>query len=235
MTSGADVVFNTTVPPRVAPFLEQLHDVGFSKRGGRLVCTYFEENILGLLPAAHVEGLYGCLDYYQTVSDPFSRELLARYDQRNPGGPKPTAGSAATGMYRGLKLWEAAVQEAGSLDQDAVVAARRSPRGAAGPRRWCRPAPPADEHVHRAGAEGGVRDRAEPRRHRSQGVQPRHEVVCREPCSLSPARRQPLHGVSVLILFHAASSSAWYRVSCRKPASSGTSRSVTRHSRRRSV
>ena len=133
MASGADVVFNTTVPPGVGPFLQQLHDAGFSRRGGRLVCTYFEENILGLLPGAHVEGLYGCLDYYQTVSDPFSRELLARYDKLNPGGPKLTAGSAATGMYRGLKLWEAAVKEAGSLDQDAVVAALDHARIAEGP------------------------------------------------------------------------------------------------------
>jgi len=133
MKSGADVVFNTTVPPGVAPFLEQLHGAGFSKRGGRLVCTYFEENILGLLPAAHVEGLYGCLDYYQTVSDPFSRELLAGYDTLNPNGPKLTAGSAATGMYRGLKLWEAAVTEAGSLDQDAVVAALDHAKIAQGP------------------------------------------------------------------------------------------------------
>src|SRR5206468_10930360 len=28
-SSGADVVFNTTVPPGVMPFLEQLHDSGF--------------------------------------------------------------------------------------------------------------------------------------------------------------------------------------------------------------
>src|SRR3954464_13482190 len=70
--SGADVVFNTTVPPGVAPLLEQLHDSGFSARGGHLVCTYFEENLLGALPAAHVEGLYSCLDYYQSVGDPFS-------------------------------------------------------------------------------------------------------------------------------------------------------------------
>jgi branched-chain amino acid transport system substrate-binding protein len=133
MASGADVVFNTTVPPGVAPFLEQLHAAGFSKRGGRLVCTYFEENILGLLPAAHVEGLYGCLDYYQTVSDPFSQQLLERYNKANPGGPKFTAGSAATGMYRGLKLWEAAVQEAGSLAQDKVVAALDHAKIAQGP------------------------------------------------------------------------------------------------------
>ena len=67
------------------------------------------------------------------MSDPFSRELLARYDKLNPGGPKLTAGSAATGMYRGLKLWEAAVKEAGSPDQGAVVAALDHARIAEGP------------------------------------------------------------------------------------------------------
>jgi len=133
MASGADVVFNTTVPPGLAPFLEQLYDAGFSKRGGRLVCTYFEENILGLLPAAHVEGLYGCLDYYQTVSDAFSKELLDRYNKRNPSGPKFTAGSAATGMYRGVRLWEAAVNEAGSLKQDDVITALDHAKIAQGP------------------------------------------------------------------------------------------------------
>src|SRR6266498_3988071 len=74
-STGAEVVFNTIVPPGVGPFLEQLYESGFAERGGHLVCTYFEENILNLLPAAHVEGLYGCLDYYQNVSDPFSKEL----------------------------------------------------------------------------------------------------------------------------------------------------------------
>src|SRR5579859_2190125 len=34
--SGADVVFNTIVPPGVTPFFEQLHDSGFMSRGGRL-------------------------------------------------------------------------------------------------------------------------------------------------------------------------------------------------------
>src|SRR5436305_7765153 len=48
MESGADVVFNTIVPPGLTPFLEQLHDAGFSSRGGQLVCTYFDENFLNL-------------------------------------------------------------------------------------------------------------------------------------------------------------------------------------------
>src|SRR3954454_871715 len=113
--SGADVVFNTTVPPRVAPLLEQLHDSGFSARGGHLVCTYFEENFLGALPAAHVEGLSSCLDYYQSVGDPFSQKLLAQYDALYPGDAKFSGGSGSSGLYRGLRLWAAAVAEAGSL------------------------------------------------------------------------------------------------------------------------
>jgi branched-chain amino acid transport system substrate-binding protein len=123
MASGADVVFNTIVPPGVTPFLEQLHDAGFAKRGGRIVCTYFDENFLNMAPPAHVEGLVSCLDYYVAVDDPFSRKLLARYDSLFPGAAKFTAGGACTGLYRGLKLWEAAVTEAGSLNQDDVVRA----------------------------------------------------------------------------------------------------------------
>src|SRR6266571_3869861 len=56
MASGAEVVFNTIVPPGLTPFLAQLHDAGFAARGGQLVCTYFDENVLNLVPAEHVEG-----------------------------------------------------------------------------------------------------------------------------------------------------------------------------------
>ena len=123
MASGADVVFNTIVPPGLTPFLARLHDAGFTARGGQLVCTYFDENFLNLVPSEHVDGLYGCLDYYRDVADPFSNTLLARYDERFPGSAMFTAGSACSGMYRGLKLWEAAVNEAGSLRQEDVIAA----------------------------------------------------------------------------------------------------------------
>jgi len=131
--SGADVVFNTIVPPGLTPFLEQLHNSGFTKRGGRLVCTYFDENFLNLVPAAHVEGLYGCLDYYWDVTDSFSEQLINQYDKLYPGNAKFTAGSACSGMYRGLRLWEAAVQEAGSLKQEDVIAALDHAKIAEGP------------------------------------------------------------------------------------------------------
>jgi branched-chain amino acid transport system substrate-binding protein len=133
VSSGAEVVFNTTVPPGVAPFLEQLYDSGFTKRGGKIVCTYFDENFLNMVPAGHVEGLYSCLDYYQGIGDPFSRTLLGQYETLYPGDAKFTAGSACSGLYRGLKLWEAAVKKAGSLNQDDVVEALENAKIAQSP------------------------------------------------------------------------------------------------------
>jgi branched-chain amino acid transport system substrate-binding protein len=132
-SSGAEIVFNTIVPPGLTPFLQQLYDSGFTERGGQIVCTYFDENFLNLVPAEQVEGLYGCLDWYQDVDDPFSEQLLARYDELFPGSAKFTAGSACSGMYRGLKLWEAAVKEAGSLEQADVIAALDHAKIAEGP------------------------------------------------------------------------------------------------------
>jgi branched-chain amino acid transport system substrate-binding protein len=132
-SSGADVVFNTTVPPGCVSFFEALHQSGFVERGGRVATTYFDENLVAALPPEHIEGMYGCIDYYQSVSDPFSRELLGRYNARFPDGLHFSAGSGCTGMYRGLKLWEAAVTEAGSLDQAAVVAALDHAKIAEGP------------------------------------------------------------------------------------------------------
>jgi branched-chain amino acid transport system substrate-binding protein len=132
-SSGAEVVFNTIVPPGLGPFLEQLHKSGFGKRGGQLVCTYFDENLVNMIPADHMEGLYSCLDYYHDVGDPFSKKLLDRYNTLFPGAARFTAGSACTGLYRGLKLWEAAVKEAGSLNQADVIKALDHAKIAEGP------------------------------------------------------------------------------------------------------
>jgi branched-chain amino acid transport system substrate-binding protein len=133
MASGADVVFNTIVPPGLVPFFRQLHDAGFTKRGGQLICTYFDENLLALLPPEQTEGLYGCLDYYQNVADSFSKALLDRYNARFTDGHQFTGGSACSGLYRAIKLWEAAVREVGSLQQDDVIAALDHARIAQGP------------------------------------------------------------------------------------------------------
>jgi ABC-type branched-subunit amino acid transport system substrate-binding protein len=135
MTNNVDVVFNTVIPPGVGPFFKQLYEAGFSKRGGRLACVYYDENTLNINAPHEIEGLASCLDYFRAItpSEPFSAKLQAEYDKEFPGKILFAAGSAATGMYRGLKLWEAAVKEAGKFDRDAVAAAYDHAKIAEGP------------------------------------------------------------------------------------------------------
>jgi branched-chain amino acid transport system substrate-binding protein len=135
MTNNVDVVFNTVIPPGVGPFYKQLYEAGFGKRGGRLSCIYYDEGALAINAAHEIEGLATCLDYFRvlTKEDPVSARIQAEYDREFPGGALFAAGSAATGMYRGLKLWEAAVKEAGKLDRDAVAGALDHAKIAEGP------------------------------------------------------------------------------------------------------
>ncbi|MGY3622141.1 ABC-type branched-subunit amino acid transport system substrate-binding protein [Bradyrhizobium sp. USDA 10063] len=51
-----------------------------------------------------------------------SAKIQAAYETEFPGNFLFAAGSAATGTYRGLKLWEAAVKEAGKIDRESVAA-----------------------------------------------------------------------------------------------------------------
>jgi branched-chain amino acid transport system substrate-binding protein len=125
MSNNVEVIFNTVIEPGVGPFFKQLYEAGFGKRGGRLACVYYDENSLNLNAPHEIEGLASCLDYFRAVTaqDPGSARIQAEYDKEFPGKILMAAGSAATGMYRGLKLWELAVKEAGNLDREHVAAA----------------------------------------------------------------------------------------------------------------
>ena len=57
-STGADVVFNTTVPPGCFSFLEALGESGFATRGGCVVTTYLDENLVTALPTEAIEGMY---------------------------------------------------------------------------------------------------------------------------------------------------------------------------------
>jgi len=133
MTNNVNVVFNTVIPPGVGPFIKQLYEAGFTKRGGRLSCVYYDENTLNINAAHEFEGLASCLDYFRAIKDPFSAKLQADYDKAYPGTVLFTAGSAATGMYRGLKLWESAVTQAKKVDRESVAAALDRSRIEQGP------------------------------------------------------------------------------------------------------
>src|SRR5215475_9328316 len=123
MIKNVEVVFSTIIAPGIGPFFKQLYQAGFGKRGGRLACVFYDENALNLNAPHEIEGLASCLDYYRAVTaqDPASARIQAQYDEQFPG--KVLFAGAATGMYRGLKLWELAIREAGNLDREHVAAA----------------------------------------------------------------------------------------------------------------
>ncbi|MDQ2763473.1 MAG: substrate-binding protein [Pseudomonadota bacterium] len=126
MSEKVDVVFNTVIPPGVGPFFKQLYEAGFLKRGGRLCCVYYDENDLNINAPQEIEGLASCLDYFRAVDkiDPTSAKIHAEYNAMFPHTQYLlSAGSAATGMYRGMMLWAEAVKNAGKLDRESVGAA----------------------------------------------------------------------------------------------------------------
>jgi urea transport system substrate-binding protein len=126
MGEKIDVVFNTVIPPGVGPFFKQLYEAGFLRRGGRLCCVYYDENSLSINAPQEIEGLASCLDYFRAVDkiDPGSAHIQAEYDAMFPHAKYLlSAGSAATGTYRGMMLWAEAVKKAGKIDRDAVAEA----------------------------------------------------------------------------------------------------------------
>ncbi len=135
MSEKVDCVFNTIIPPGVGPFFKQLYTAGYLGRGGRLACVYYDENLLNVNQPAEMEGLATCLDYFQALDDPFGKALVAKYNARFPGSQyRFVAGSAATGMWRGLKLYEQAVKATnGDTAREAVAKAYDSAKITDGP------------------------------------------------------------------------------------------------------
>jgi ABC-type branched-subunit amino acid transport system substrate-binding protein len=135
MTNNVDVVFNTVISPGVGPFFKQLHEAGFGRLGGRLACVYYDEDTLTINAPEEIEGLASCLDYFRAVGreDSASNRIQAEYDEEFPGRFQLSAGAGATGTWRGLKLWQAAVTEAGTVDRDAVASAFDHAKIAEGP------------------------------------------------------------------------------------------------------
>jgi len=120
-----DCVFSTIIPPGLQPFTKQLFESGFQKNGGHVACVYFDENSLNYVAPRELEGVYSCLDFFHTVDDAHSKELLAAYAKKFPDTKYLfTAGSASSGMYRGIRLYEAAVKATnGDVAREAVSAA----------------------------------------------------------------------------------------------------------------
>src|SRR5262249_45544700 len=91
--------------------------------GGRLACLNYDEASLNINEPQEIEGMANCLDYFRAVTseDLASERIQAKYDREFPGRILFAAGTGATGMYRGLKLWGLAGKEAGNLYREQVA------------------------------------------------------------------------------------------------------------------
>ena len=124
MSEGIDHVFNTVIPPGLQAFQKQLFEAGYYDKG-TLSCVYFDENSVNYVAPRELEGVYSCVDMFHTLDDPFTQQLISDYNAMFPDTKYLfTAGTAATGMYRGVKLYEQAVIATnGDLARDATSAA----------------------------------------------------------------------------------------------------------------
>jgi len=115
LSANADALFEIVVLPATAPFIQGVVEGGYK---GKIAGTLFDEAINQLLgPSA--KGLLGAQDYFQSVEDPQSTAIVKRFKAKYPGVPF-SATYNSPDWYRGIHLWKAAVEKAGSTDLDKV-------------------------------------------------------------------------------------------------------------------
>lgn len=160
MKEKPDHVLNTVVPPGLQGFMKQLHDAGFTKNGGTQSVIYFDENAVNFVPAEVLEGVYSALDFFHTVDDPYSQQLLTEYNEMFPNSPYLfTAGVSSTGSWRGLKFFEQAVIKTnGDLSIEALSPAYATAsldKGPGGPSKIDGPTHSTALNIYFAQATGG--------------------------------------------------------------------------------
>ena len=80
-----DCVFNTLIPPGLQPFAKQLYEFRLPEEWWPFSCVYFDEALKTFIPAGEMEGVLSCMDYYQAVDDPFSKQLPDRLREEISG------------------------------------------------------------------------------------------------------------------------------------------------------
>jgi ABC-type branched-subunit amino acid transport system substrate-binding protein len=111
IASGADALFEVVVLPATPGLIKGVVQGGYK---GVIVGTLFDEGITPLFGTA-AQGLICVQDYYAPINDPFSSQEVKKFDTAQPNQIFASTFNSAA-WYRGLYLWKAAVEKAGSLD-----------------------------------------------------------------------------------------------------------------------
>jgi ABC-type branched-subunit amino acid transport system substrate-binding protein len=113
IASKADALFEVVVLPGTAPFIKGVVDGGYK---GTIAGTLFDEGINPLL-GKQGQGLINVQDYFGRITDAYSKKEVALFNKQHPEAAGLfTSTFNAPAWYRGLYLWKAAVEKAGSFD-----------------------------------------------------------------------------------------------------------------------
>jgi urea transport system substrate-binding protein len=109
LSLNPDALFEVVILPATVPFIKGVVDGGYK---GMIAGTLFDQTINPLL-GKYAQGLICAQDYYPSISDKFSIAEAAKYQKHYPTAPFGSALNSPA-WYRGIYLWKAAVEKAGS-------------------------------------------------------------------------------------------------------------------------
>jgi ABC-type branched-subunit amino acid transport system substrate-binding protein len=106
-----DAVFEIVILPATVPFIRGVIDGGYK---GLIAGTLFDQSINPLL-GKYAQGLISAQEWFPAISDSFSQQEVARFTAKYPDAVFSAVFDSST-WYRGLYLWKAAVERAGSTE-----------------------------------------------------------------------------------------------------------------------
>lgn len=119
LAAKADAIFDVTVLPTSVQFTQGIVGGGFT---GLHLTTLYDEGINGLF-GADVAGIICAQDFFMGGKhDDFTTKKLAEYKTAYPDGIFASTFNSPA-WYRGIYMWKAAVEKAGSLELAKVNAA----------------------------------------------------------------------------------------------------------------
>jgi urea transport system substrate-binding protein len=115
LSAKADALFEVVILPASVPFIKGVVDGGYD---GMIAGTLFDETITPLM-GKQADGIVCAQDYYDSIEDEFSTTTVAKFREQYADAPFGSALNSPA-WYRGIHLWKAAVEKAGSVELDAV-------------------------------------------------------------------------------------------------------------------
>ncbi len=116
-----DVILSTVVGDSNVALYKQLNSVGITgKNQTILALAVTEEEAIGI-GRENLVGVHSCMGYFQSVQNPQNQKFVAAFKAKY--GADRVVGDTLEAAYTAVHMWKLAVEKAGSLDVEKVVAA----------------------------------------------------------------------------------------------------------------